>query len=476
MKQTLQLKIGQQLTMTPQLQQAIRLLQLSSLELQTEIQQALESNLMLEVEEDLQEDDPLTVGVVEPEHGDDEGGIPEELPVDSQWDDIYDGTTSFSDPGPEAQGRDYYDNRAAQIDSLRDHLYWQAEMERFSPRDLTIAQSIIDSVNDDGYLATPLEEIQGALPADWEVELAEMEAVLLRVQRFDPVGVAARDPQEALLIQLHQLPPETPWREEALEAVEDHLDLVAGRRFDDLARAMNLAHEELQAVITLIQTLSPHPGSQIDSGSTEYIVPDVVVVRRGGYWQVELNGETAPRLRINPYYAGLVRRADTSPENTCLRSHLQEARWLLKSLRSRNETLTKVAGAIVERQQGFFDHGEEAMRPLVLREIAEAVNMHESTISRITTQKYLHSPRGTFEFKYFFSSHVQTADGGEASATAIRARIRRLIADEDPAKPLSDSKIADLLHGEGIRVARRTVAKYRESMSIPSSSERKRPG
>ncbi len=476
MKQTLQLKIGQQLTMTPQLQQAIRLLQLSSLELQTEIQQALESNLMLEVEEDHQEDDPLAADAVEPETGEDEGGIPEELPVDSNWDEIYDGTTSFSDPGPDAQGREYYDNRAASVDSLRDHLCWQAEMESFSERDLAIAKSIIDAVSDDGYLTMPLEEIQSALPPHWNVASAEMEAVLLRVQRFDPVGVAARDPQEALLIQLHNLPPETPWREEALEAVEDHLEMVAAHRFTDLARAMELEQEDLCAVIALIQTLSPHPGSRIDSGSTEYIVPDVVVVRRDDCWQVELNNETAPRLRINPYYAGLIRRADSSPENTCLRSHLQEARWLLKSLRSRNETLIKVAGAIVERQQEFFDRGEEAMRPLVLREIAESVGMHESTISRITTQKYMHSPRGTFEFKYFFSSHVQTTDGGEASATAIRARIRRLIADEDPGTPLSDSRIANQLQAEGIRVARRTVAKYRESMSIASSSERKRLG
>lgn len=501
MKQTLQLKVGQHLTMTPQLQQAIRLLQLSTLELQTEIQQALESNLMLELDEEGQRDeadplaDELEYPAGEPEgQGEDpvdpppteeppetdsasRDDIPDDLPVDSDWGDVFDGSTAYSEPEPDSRTRDPYDNRSSEdAGSLREHLLWQAEMDHFSDRDRAIAETIIDGVGEDGYLTESLEELQSALPEEWGVELAEIEAVLRRVQRFDPVGVAARDPQEALAVQLHQLPPETPWREEAMEAIEDHLQLVAGHRFDELRAAMDLEPEDLQAVMALIRTLSPRPGTRISAQSTEYVVPDVVVRRREGRWTVELNSETAPRLRINPYYASLIRRADSSPDNTCLRNHLQEARWLLKSLRSRNETLLKVAAAIVERQQGFLDHGEEAMQPLVLREVAEAVEMHESTISRITTQKYMHTPRGTYEFKYFFSSHVQTSDGGEASATAIRARIKRLVAAEEPGKPLSDSRLARLLQDEGIQVARRTVAKYREAMSIPSSSERRRMG
>lgn len=494
MKQTLQLKVGQQLTMTPQLQQAIRLLQLSTLELQAEIQQALESNLMLEVDEQQRDEaDPLAEEQYDapaessgestaegseeapaPERSNDD--IPEDLPVDSHWADIFDGATPFSEPDPEGRSRDPYETRPDSGESLRDHLLWQADVDHFSERDRAIAEVIIDGVGEDGYLTVDLDEIQAALPEEWQVQPAEIEAVLRRVQRFDPVGVGARDPQEALLVQLHQLPTDTPWREEAMEAIEEHLQLVAEHRFTELREAMDLEDDDLGEIMALIRTLSPRPGARVAPEATEYVVPDVVVRRRDGRWHVELNSETAPRLRINPYYASLVRRADSSPDNTYLRNHLQEARWLLKSLRSRNETLLKVATAIVERQQGFLDHGEEAMQPLVLREVAEAVEMHESTISRITTQKYMHTPRGTYEFKYFFSSHVPTSDGGEASATAIRARIRRLIHSEEPGRPLSDSRIAKLLQEEGIQVARRTVAKYRESMSIPSSSERRRMG
>jgi RNA polymerase sigma-54 factor len=273
---------------------------------------------------------------------------------------------------------------------------------------------------------------------------------------------------------LRQLEPATPWRDEALRLVTHHLDLLGSRDFSQLMRRMRLSQPELQEVIALIQTLNPRPGSQIASNQAEYVIPDVYVSKRNGKWHVDLNPEAAPRLRINAQYAGLVKRADNSADNTYLRNHLQEARWFLKSLQSRNETLLKVARCIVERQRAFFDYGEEAMKPLVLRDVAESVEMHESTISRVTTQKYMHTPRGIFEFKYFFSSHVGTSDGGECSATAIRAMIKKLIAAETPSKPLSDSKIAAMLADEGIEVARRTIAKYREAMAIPPSNERKR--
>ena len=475
MKQTLQLRIGQQLTMTPQLQQAIRLLQLSSLELRMEIQQALESNLMLELDED-DEQEPRTAEDAD-SAGDGtaaEDAIPDVLPLDTSWDDYYDGSTALSAPSDDDLAQDPIDNRSVSSGSgLRDHLLAQVELERLTERERVIAEVIVDAVGDDGYLTQTTEELLAACPFD-EVDGDELEAVLARIQRLDPTGVAARDPGEALSVQLEQMPAQTPWRDEALRACRDHLDLLGERRLEALQEALGVDEAGLGEVLDLIRSLDPRPGAQLSEDTPDAVIPDIIVRRRDGSWQVELNEETAPRLRINAYYASLIRKADRSADNNCLRNHLQEARWLIKSLRSRNETLLRVASAIVERQQAFLDQGEEAMQPLVLREIAEAVEMHESTISRITTNKYMLTPRGTFELKYFFSSHVATSDGGEASATAIRARIRRLIAEEDRARPLSDSAIARILQQEGVQVARRTVAKYRESLAIASSTERKR--
>lgn len=496
MKQSLQLKLGQQLTMTPQLQQAIRLLQLSTLELQTEIQQALDSNLMLEPADDGDGDElgpfasetdeldpdmaPATqLPQTEPEARQPEvdaappEGIPDELPLDTDWDDIYDGSTSYSAADP-SDAYDPLENHAASGGSLREHLLWQAHLTTFTERDRAIAEAIIDSVRDDGYLGCELADIQASLPADWQVDEDEILPVLRRIQRFDPVGVAARDPGEALLIQLTQLDPATPYLEYARELVEQHLDLLVNRQYAQLMRRMKISEADLHATMALIQTLNPRPGASISNERIDYVVPDVFVRKVHGEWQAELNSDAMPKVRINSYYASLIRRADNSADNTTLRNHLQEARWFIKSLRSRNETLLKVARCIVARQRAFFDYGEEHMQPLVLREVADEVEMHESTISRITTQKYMHTPRGTLEFKYFFSSHVMTTDGDEASATAIRARIRRLIAAEDPARPLSDNRLTELLREEGIDVARRTVAKYREAMSIASSTERRR--
>lgn len=505
MKQTLQIRLGQSLTMTPQLQQAIRLLQLSTLDLREEIQQALDSNPMLEAAEDGTLDEgevtsaeyekfsaaesPSGTGdgaaaAVEPEEGyepvvdlqdtaplDMGGG--EDLPVDGVWEDAYDSAMAPRGQGGESDGYEI-EGLAGSSETLREHLLWQMSLTPFSERDQAIAVAVIDAVNDRGYLAVPLEEIHEGLNADGDIDLDEVEAVLHQVQNFDPVGVAARNLRECMLIQLQHFDSKTPWLDKAKELVTDHLDLLANRDYSQLTRRMKCTQQELQQIVALVQSLNPYPGNLITDRKVEYIIPDVIVTREKNSWKVELNPEAMPRVRINASYASLVRRADNSSDNTYMKNQLQEARWFIKSLQSRNETLLKVARCIVERQRGFLEHGEEAMKALVLHDIAQAVEMHESTISRVTTQKYMYTPRGIFELKYFFSSHVSTASGGECSATAIRALIKKLVAAEDGGKPLSDSKIAQLLKQQGINVARRTVAKYREALAIPSSSERKR--
>lgn len=474
MKQSLQLRLGQHLTMTPQLQQAIRLLQLSTLELQLEVQDALESNLMLEVDEDgnAAASGDSREKSNEPERDVAPGDIPSELPVDSAWEDIYDGVPVQHGTG-EINGVEFESPRAV-TETLNDHLLWQLEMTRLSDLDKAIATAIIDSIDEDGYLSASLEDIQNSLSMpELEIDLPEIEAVLHQVQNFDPVGVGARDLRECLSIQLRHCPDSTPWRQAAVALVRDHLDLLGQRDYSQLLRQLKLEKEELQEVITLIKTLTPRPGDAIQSSQPEYVIPDVFVRNVNGTWRVELNPDAFPRVRVNSQYASLIRRADNSADNNCLKTHLQEARWLIKSLRSRSETLLKVTTCIVERQKAFLEFGEEAMKPMVLHDVAEAVNMHESTISRVTTQKFMHTPRGLYELKYFFSSHVFTESGAECSSTAIRALLKKLIAAENSQKPLSDSKLAAILSEQGIRVARRTVAKYRESMAIPSSSDRK---
>jgi RNA polymerase sigma-54 factor len=483
MKATLQLRISQNLTMTPQLQQAIRLLQLSNVELQTEVQEALQSNMMLELADEAETEPAAETGPdaeQTEDHGDAESegvlaadDIPQELPVDSAWEDIYDGSSYIPQRSPDAEAVNF-ENLSAQTQTLRDYLQWQLNLTPLSERDKAISMAIIDALDDDGYLALSLEEIAAALPAEVGVELDEIEAILHLVQSMDPAGVGARNLQECLLLQLGQCDPQTPWLSEAKTLVGKHLELLASHDYNQLLRLLRLGREQLQQVLALIQSLNPRPGGQVDESRPEYIIPDVFVRKDRGVWRVELNTEAIPRLRINPHYARMVRRADNSADNTSLKTHLQEARWFIKSLQSRSETLLKVATCIVERQRSFLEHGEVAMQPLVLHDVAEALGMHESTISRVTTRKYMHTPRGIFELKYFFSSHVNTSTGGACSSTAIRALIRKLISEESPHKPLSDSKIARLLAERGIEVARRTVAKYREAMSIPPSNERKR--
>uniref|UniRef100_UPI002B492FCD RNA polymerase factor sigma-54 n=1 Tax=Aeromonas hydrophila TaxID=644 RepID=UPI002B492FCD len=360
-------------------------------------------------------------------------------------------------------------------ENLQDYLLWQMRLTPFSDVDAAIALAIIDAIDESGYLTVSLEDIQTAVSSeDVEVELDEVEAVLKRVQHFDPVGIAARSVQECLLIQLGQYSPDLPWLNEAKEVILEHMDLLGNRDYRTLARKTRLKESDLKEVLDLIQQLEPRPGNGVIQSESQYVIPDVSVVKKGNKWVVELNPDSAPRIRVNETYAAMARQARTSQDTQFIRSHLQEAKWFIKSLESRNDTLLKVASCIVEQQQGFFEYGEEAMKPMVLNDIAEAVEMHESTISRVTTQKYMHTPRGIFELKFFFSSHVNTEGGGECSSTAIRALIKKLVTAENPAKPLSDSKIADLLAEQGIMVARRTIAKYRESLLIPPSNQRKR--
>lgn len=538
MKPTLQLKIGQHLTMTPQLQQAIRLLQLSTLDLQTEIQEALESNPLLDVDEtnsetgenESQDSSNKTETSTTPDtdsnidfskssetpessntNTDDASvdleskELPNELPVDSDWDTLYDGTSGPSMSGGGFDDDDYdFEGRNSAPESIYDSMMWQLNLTNMSDMDRMIAMAIIEAINPKGYLTQSVEEIRDSVMAqhdvvadlvrmqqqeleamdiqlvpdeddeDCPVTLQEVLAVLHRIQQFDPPGVAARDLRECLLIQLKQQDQYDPAREDAILVVEMFLDALGSRDFATILRKGKLSETRLKAAIALIQTLNPYPGSSVETDDTQYVIPDVIVSKDKGRWRVELNPDATPRLKVNGSYASMIQRADNSSDNTFLKNNLQEARWFIKSLQSRNETLLKVSTKIVEYQIGFLEEGEEAMKPLVLHDIAEAVSMHESTISRVTTQKFMHTPRGIFELKYFFSSHVSTSSGGECSSTAIRAIIKKLIATENPKKPLSDSKIANILEEQDIKVARRTIAKYREAMMIPPSNERKR--
>ncbi len=498
MKQSLQLKLGQQLTMTPQLQQAIRLLQLSTLDLQQEIQQALDSNPLLEVAEedfdaDIEVDNTTRLERISERVGESlleslEGNkaesqslaedwqpanLPDELPVDTQWEDLMPTSSAPVGNGEDMFDGDY-DSRNNASESLQDMLRWQLNLTRLSDTDRVIALALIDATDSNGRLQSSVEEIHQALTPELDIDLDEVVAVLHCLQQFEPAGVCTRDLQECLLVQLQQKPADTPYLEQARLMVSRHMTQLGGGDYKQIMRRMRLNEDQLKGVLELIRSLDPNPGENLGDDTTEYVVPDVFVSKRNGRWVVELNPDIAPRLRINESYASLIKRADSSADNTFLKENLQEARWFLKSLYSRNETLMKVASKIVEHQRNFLEYGEEAMKPLVLHDIADAVEMHESTISRVTTRKYMHTPRGIFELKYFFSSHVGTTAGGEASSTAIKALIRKLVAAENPRKPLSDNKIASLLEEQGLQVARRTVAKYREMLLIPPSNERKR--
>ncbi|GGC14009.1 RNA polymerase sigma-54 factor [Oxalicibacterium flavum] len=486
MKQSLQLRVSQHLALTPQLQQSIRLLQLSTLELHQELEQILAENPMLE-----RTDDPLdhatrlladgaigAPGVAGDGAGDapapaadgeasyEAGDAPEQAASEPDW--------SFDDVARTSKAPEDDDGRPqleAHEVTLREHLLEQVSLTVRELRDRALLELIIDALDDNGYLEESLEEIHARLPEELEIELEELHIALTLLQSFDPAGVGARNASECLALQIKRFP-KVPFvtRRMALEIVEHHLPLFAQRDFNKLRKALNCDDEDLREAQAVIKQCNPHPGAPFAGDTSDYVVPDVIVKRTRNGWQVMLNHDVMPRLRVNSMYANILKQ---SKGEGSLGAQLQEAKWLIKNMRQRFDTILRVAQAIVDRQRNFFSHGAVAMRPLVLREIADTLGLHESTISRVTTQKYMLTPHGMFELKYFFGSHVATETGGEASSTAIRALIKQLIGAEDPKSPFSDSKIADMLAEQGMVVARRTVAKYREALKIPPVNLRK---
>jgi RNA polymerase sigma-54 factor len=485
MKHSLQLKLSQHLTLTPQLQQSIRLLQLSTVELNQELERYLAENPLLE-RSDLE---PSGEAAAPPLNGNAPAG--ETLRQEGEREDIRREDARDNEPSmSEEHGfsdehvgtgasrrdddeRDDFTQLAAAEPTLQEHLLQQIAVTGLTQRDKKFAALIIGHLDEDGYLKQELEELRdAALAAVPDVEIEELSIALRHVQNLEPTGVGARDIAECLELQLRALPHSTPHREAAIELVTRHLDVLAARDFNKLKRLLACSEDELREIRALVLTLDPKPGRQFGVGDVRYVVPDVVVRKTGGRWIAALNREAMPRLRINKMYADIL-QASRENGGKHLAGQLQEARWLIKNVQQRFDTILRVTQAIVDRQKNFFEHGEVAMRPLVLREIAEAVGLHESTISRVTTQKYMLTPRGIFELKYFFGSHVSTDTGGACSATAIRALIKQLVAAEDGRKPLSDHRISDILAQQGIQVARRTVAKYREAMHIQPANLRK---
>ncbi len=500
-KQGLNIKLGQSLSMTPQLQQAIKLLQLSSTELEQEIQEVLDSNPLLERTEDSQPDSESNA-----ENNDEKSDnksesatevksdnespeittadssnetIPEEMSIDADWDDIYDPEWKTSNNNELSNNAsDFIETMHSAEQGLHEHLMWQIEMTNLSFQDKEIAKLIIDYVDDDGYLTESLEEIHKSLEDILLIEFDEVEAILTYVQHLSPVGVAARSLGECLLIQLKQTDTDNTNYKKTFRLLDNYLDLLEKRDYVGIKRELRVTDSVLQDLIKLIRTLEPKPGKLFNQSTTDYITPDVYVKKINGKWKVSLNGNTQTDLRVNSYYEDMLSTTNPKealPKDTSkyIKENLQQARWFISSLENRNSTILNVAHAIIENQLPFLQYGDEAMKPMVLSDLASQLGVHESTVSRVTTKKYMHTPRGVYEFKYFFSSHVSTDTGGECSATAIRAMIKKLIAKEDTKKPLSDNKLTNLLNEQGINVARRTVAKYREALAIPSSHDRK---
>ncbi len=470
MKHNLQLKLSQHLALTPQLQQSIRLLQLSTLELSQELEQMLQDNPLLEIEaEDEHGASSLreTGEAVAAEGGQDEGEAPmgAEGPDLSEldWNDYAARGDEEDDSGPDTP---------ALRKTLREHLLEQLALGPLEALDRLLVTFLIDALNEDGYLTLSLKDVLETLPPDWETDPEELDIALKHLQHMDPTGVGARDLGECLNLQLRTLPEGTPGRETALQITAQHLSLLANRDVGKLKRALQIDDAGLRQARELILSLNPRPGASFSSDEAQYVVPDVIVRKVKGLWLATLNNDAMPKLRINRVYADILARHRDSGTGQ-LNAQLQEAKWLIKNVQQRFDTILRVSQAIIDRQRQFLEHGEVAMRPLVLREIAETVGLHESTVSRVTTQKFMMTPRGIFELKYFFGSHVATESGGACSSTAIRALIRQLVDAEDAKNPLSDGQLADILSQQGIMVARRTVAKYRDALQIPPANMRK---
>lgn len=481
MKQTLQLKLSQHLTLTPQLQQSIRLLQLSTMELNQELEKFLAENPLLEREDTGSEPSAVPVRLNgeaaapaearSEEHSEEpnaEASSSETTASEVDWI-----TESRSAGGTRDDGEESdFPQIAAESPTLREHLLGQLSLTKLEARDRSLVMLLIEALDENGYLTQPLEELAQLVPAELEIEPEELHIALKHLQNLDPAGVGARDCAECLALQLLTLPETAPGRALALALVRTHLSLLATRDFVRLKKALQCNDDELRQAQRLIQSLNPHPGAEFATVETRYVVPDVVVKKTKNVWVASLNPDAMPKLRINRMYADILQN-NRNQSSGQLSHQLQEARWLIKNVQQRFETIVRVSQAIVDRQRHFFEHGEVAMRPLVLREIADTLGLHESTVSRVTTQKFMLTPRGIFELKYFFGSHVATETGGACSATAIRALIKQLVAAEDMKKPLSDNKISEILGQQGIVVARRTIAKYRESLQIPPVSLRK---
>lgn len=514
-------KLSTGLAMTPQLQQAIRLLQLSTVELEQEIQKSVEENPLLEIDEGEIEnkekdsnteninslektastnEEDLSLGLKDSVTALESNDIPSDndAPLDTTWENTWDeGITPVQrTPSSLVTPDGDFDFQGETEETLKDHLLWQMNLSHFSATDSAIARAVIDAINDNGYLTESIESIIDAAKnvilediivsenldydeidiqkelSKIDIEEDEVKVVIKRIQRFDPVGVAAFNMQESLKIQLEQLHSDHKYYKKALELIVSHIDLLGSKDFRTLMRKLSIKDDELKSILKLLKQLDPNPGSSYFHDDSQYVKPDVVVKKINNEWIVELNPDSTPRLKVNQTYASLNTNT-SSDDSSYIKSRLNEAKWLIKSLETRNETLLKVSRCIVSYQKDFLEHGMEKMRPLILSEVASEVDMHESTISRVTTQKYMHTPRGIYELKFFFSSHVGTDLGGECSSTAVQAKIKKLIASENPRKPLSDNAIAEILTRDGIIVARRTVAKYREAINIPASSLRK---
>ncbi len=487
-KQGLSIKLGQSLSMTPQLQQAIRLLQLSSVELQQEIQEVLESNPLLEKvgDEISASDEPIQIEAEQSANSTETTeNIPDELNMDAEWDDIYDPAWKVKNTASESSSSDFIETMHSNPEGLHDHLLWQVDMSNLSFQDKAIARLIIDYINDDGYLTEDLKQIFDSLSDSLLIDFDEVEAILTFVQHLGPAGIAARNLGECLLLQLNKTAKSHPLHNKAVRLLSKNLDLLEKRDYTSIKRTLGLTPSKLESLMTLIRSFDPKPGKVFSTESADYITPDIYVRKTNGRWRISLNSDIQPELQVNHYYANMLNKENSQVSQTAsnsaqqqeatryIKDNLQQARWFIKSLDNRNHTIVNVAQAIIERQQAFLHYGDEAMKPMVLKDLADQLGLHESTISRVTTHKYMHTPRGIYEFKHFFSSHVSTDTGGECSATAIRAMIKKMIENEDPAKPLSDNKLTNLLKEQGINVARRTVAKYREALTIPSSHDRK---
>ena len=477
MKQALHFGLGQQLKMTPQLQQAIRLLQLSTLELQQEIQETLYANPLLEIDEEASNtaSDDVEQTAAQTDSSESQVVATESQDIEYQ---------SVNRSGATIDN-EYSETNDSSTETLQDYLIWQLNLTPLSEQDRAIGEVIVDAVDDDGFLASTMEEVleaakktileQSALDSEQDIDLDEEDCltVLHRIQKFDPPGVAAVDLADCLKIQLGLMPTTTEYLELASLIIDDYLPLVTSGDLNVLVRRTRHTEQEVLNALSLLKSLNPRPGSNHNPQQADYIVPDVILTKVEGVWKVSLNPESHPKLRVATQYSNVL-TSGPSEDKEYVKEKLQEARWFMRSLESRHDTLLKVATAIVQVQVGFFDHGPEAMKPLVLKDLAEKLDYHESTISRATNQKYIYTPRGIFELKYFFSSQVSTATGGEASSTAIKAMIQTLVSGENPQKPLSDNKLTGMLQEKGILVARRTVAKYREMLNIPASSSRKR--